>query len=111
MGKTKEDGSHLNSLNTKTNQSSSNQKNDNVHIHWDEYNIQTTIEDKNVAPPRTDDFVRMELHYQATLLDKDKLLHDKEKEIQKLDHEISKVKQDMQKSELNNKGMLEVVKE
>lgn len=111
VAKTKEDGSHLNSLNTRTNQSSSKQKNDNVHIHWDEYNIQTTIEDKNVAPPRSDDFVRMELHYQATLLDKDKLLHDKEKEIQSLDQEISLAKLEMERHESNNKGMLKVVNE
>ena len=111
VAKTKEDGSHLNCLNTKTNQSSSKQNIDNVHIHWDEYNIQTTIEDKNVAPPRSDDFVRMELHYQATLLDKDKLLHDKEKEIQSLDQEISLAKLEMERHESNNKGMLKVVNE
>ena len=111
VAKTKEDGSHLNCLNTKTNQSSSKQNIDNVHIHWDEYNIQTTIEDKDVAPPRSDDFVRMELHYQATLLDKDKLLHDKEKEIQSRDQEISLAKLEMERHESNNKGMLKVVNE
>ena len=111
VAKTKEDGSHLNCLNTKTNQSSSKQNIDNVHIHWDEYNIQTTREDKNVAPPRSDDFVRMELHYQATLLDKDKLLHDKEKEIQSRDQEISLAKLEMDRHESNNKGMLKVVNE
>ena len=109
--KSKGDGLHLNSSTTKTNQSRTKQKNDKVHIHWDEYNIKTTIEDKNVAPQRTDDFVRMELHYQATLLDKDKLLHDKEKEIQSLDQEISLVKLEMNRHESNNKGMLKVVNE
>ena len=109
--KSKVDGSHLNSSSTTRNQSRSKQKNDNVHIHWDEYNIKTTIEDKKVAPQRTDEFVRMELHYQATLLDKDKLLHDKEKEIQSLDQKISLVKLEMNRHESNNKGMLKVVNE
>ena len=109
--KSKSDGSHLNSSATTTNKSRSKSKNDNVHIHWDEYNIQTTIEDKKVALPRSDDFVRMELHYQATLLDKDKLLHDKEKEIQSLDQDISLVKLEMERHESNNKGMLKVVNE
>ena len=81
------------------------------HTHWDEYMTKEDEGWKNECSKNSSEVVKMELHYQATLLDKDKLLHDKEKEIQKLDHEISKVKQDMQKSELNNKGMLEVVKE
>merc|ERR1712126_375313 len=58
-----------------------------------------------------DDFVRMELHYQATLLDKDKELHDKEKQIQHLDQEVTMFKLEIEKLEFNNKGMLNVVTE
>ena len=53
----------------------------------------------------------MDLHYQATLLEKDKLLHDKEKEIQNLDQDISILKLEMGTLECNNKGMLKVVNE
>ena len=53
----------------------------------------------------------MELHYQATLLDKDKELHDKEKQIQHLDQEVTMFKLEIEKLEFNNKGMLNVVTE
>ena len=81
------------------------------HTHWDEYN---SVEDEKIKLENSksgEDFVRMDLHYQATLLEKDKLLHDKEKEIQNLDQDISILKLEMGTLECNNKGMLKVVNE
>ena len=89
-------------------------KNDNdMHVHWDEYNSSKDNEtiQAELSTSKKDDFVRMELHYQATLLEKDKVLHDKEKEIQNLDQEVTMVKLEMEKLEFNNKGMLKVVSE
>lgn len=82
-----------------------------MHTHWDEYKTVEDKKSKTESSKSGEDFVRMDLHYQATLLEKDKLLHDKEKEIQNLDQDISIMKMEMGTLECNNKGMLKVVNE
>ena len=82
-----------------------------MHTHWDEYKSVEDEKPKTETSKSGQDFVRMDLHYQATLLEKDKLLHDKEKEIQNLDQDISILKMEMGTIECNNKGMLKVVNE
>ena len=94
-------------------QNQHSQNDSEMHVHWDEFD--TSKENKTISTElstsKKDDFVRMELHYQATLLDKDKELHDKEKQIQHLDQEVTMFKLEIEKLEFNNKGMLNVVTE
>ena len=80
-------------------------------LHYEECSNKHGVDNKNAPEKHKYDFARKELHYQATLLEKDKLLHDKEKRIQSLDQDVLNVKKDIEKLEFNNKGMLTVVNE
>ena len=65
----------------------------------------------DVPTATADELVKKELHYQARLLEKDRILHDKEKQVQSLDRDIRTAKMEMKEMESNNKSMLTVVNE
>ena len=75
------------------------------------HSVKEEAEIKHVPTSTADELVQKELHYQARLLEKDRILHYKEKQVQSLDRDIRTAKMEMKEMESNNKGMLTVVNE